>query len=60
MNLILDTNTVNNEAADVMATRVTSLIYFLRIIRLNKCLALPHFPDNGRVFANLIHNILVA
>ena len=46
MNLILEIKTVNNEAALVMATNVTSLI-LLRVIRLNHLLTLAHLAHNG-------------
>ena len=48
----------NNEAADVMATRVTSDIMFSRIIRLEHLLTLAHLANNGRVFPNFVQKRL--
>ena len=65
-------STVRIEAADVMATKVTSLIYFTHnkveaarearasaVIRLKHLLTLPHFTDHGGVLANPVEHILV-
>ncbi len=59
MSLILEIKTVINEAAEVINTRLTSDISLLRIIRLKHLLALSHFSHDGRVFTNLIQDVLV-
>ena len=53
------TKTVNKDAADVMATNVTSLIYLTRN-KVESSADSGAFPNNGGVLADLVQDILVA